>query len=468
MLKEHGVEDFQVLNAKQHQREAAIVAGAGKRGAVTIATNMAGRGTDIKLGEGVRELGGLAIVGTERHESRRIDNQLRGRCGRQGDPGTTQFFLSLEDEVARLFGGDKVKRLLEWTGSQQEMDDQPLGQRMVSRSIERAQRQVEEYNFEVRKHLKEYDDVMNKQRQIIYQMRRDVLEDRDVLDQVRTMFENIVMDIVEEYAPDNVLPEEWDLEGLEARFAHVFGFEARVAGEEGKPPKALVDELVSQVQDEYGRREQLIEAEYRRSFQEQIGGDDSQIDFARLARKYVHDLEKMALLRAVDDRWIDHLRSMDYLRDSVRLRAYGQKDPLVEYKTEGFDMFSAMMASIEENVTQTLFRLTDPEVRKARQLQSRRGTLTTQNDPFAQISQYTMVGADKQQDRSFASYDTSRFALAGQDGAAQQQQGGGGARAERPKPAPVRRTGPQVKPNDPCPCGSGKKYKKCCGALSQN
>ena len=205
MLAELGVTDFQVLNAKYHEREATIIGNAGKRGAITIATNMAGRGTDIKLGDGVRELGGLAIVGTERHESRRIDNQLRGRCGRQGDPGNTRFFLSLEDEVARLFGGDKVKRLLDWFGSQQ-MDDEPLSQKMVSRSIERAQRQVEEYNFEIRKHLKEYDDVMNKQRMIIYDMRRNVLEDLDVTEQLHEMFESIVGRLVNEFAPDDVLP----------------------------------------------------------------------------------------------------------------------------------------------------------------------------------------------------------------------------------------------------------------------
>ncbi|MCP4643663.1 MAG: preprotein translocase subunit SecA [bacterium] len=467
MLEEAGVKDFQVLNAKQHDREAAIVASAGKRGAITIATNMAGRGTDIKLGAGVRELGGLAIVGTERHESRRIDNQLRGRCGRQGDLGTTRFYLSLEDEVARLFGGDKVKRLLEWTGSQQDMDDQPLEQRMVSRSILRAQRQVEEYNFEIRKHLKEYDDVMNRQRKVIYETRRSVLEDRDVLEQIRSMFENIVADMVDEYAPEEELPENWDLDGLENRFRYMFGFAARLAGDEDAAPKALIDDLVEQVQEEYVRREAAIAEEYRGSYRREIGGDDSHIDFAKLARKYVHDLEKMALLRAADDRWIDHLYSMDYLRDSVRLRAYGQKDPLVEYKTEGFEMFQTMMATIEDNVTQTLFRLTDPEVRKSRQMEARRGTLTMDNDPFAQISQYTLVGADKQQDSSFAAYDTSRFALAGQSSAPQGGQDPG-AEAKRPKIRPIRNVGPQTKPNDPCPCGSGKKYKKCCGGLNQN
>ena len=464
MLEEHGVNDFQVLNAKYHEREASIVANAGKRGAITIATNMAGRGTDIKLGEGVRELGGLAIVGTERHESRRIDNQLRGRCGRQGDPGTTRFYVSLEDEVARLFGGDRVKRMLDMFGSN-DMDEQPLSQRMVTRTIERAQRQVEEYNFEIRKHLLEYDDVMDKQRQIIYKMRRDVLEDRDVSEQLRDMFANVVGDLIDVYTPEEVQPEEWDLDGLRMRFRGLFGFDPDVAGK-GDDQRPVEERLLDEVLDEYARRENLIADEIRAAFREQIGGDESQIDFARLARKRVHDLEMMALLRAVDDKWIDHLYSMDYLKESVRLRAYGQKDPLLEYKTEGFELFQQMMKNIEENVTQTLFRLTDPEVRKSRLIQARRGLLKPQDDPFAQLARYNYVAANKEQDRSFASYDTSRFALAGQSSSAQDASARGGgmpAAAIKAKPKPIR-TGPKVKPNDPCPCGSGKKFKKCCGA----
>jgi preprotein translocase subunit SecA len=466
LLRERNIMNFEVLNAKHHEREAAIIANAGKMGAITIATNMAGRGTDIKLGEGVRELGGLAIIGTERHESRRIDNQLRGRCGRQGDPGTTRFFLSLEDEVARLFGGDRVKRLLEWTGGQEDMDQQPLEQRMVSRSIERAQRQVEEYNFEIRKHLKEYDDVMNKQRQIIYGLRREVLEDRDVTDRILTMFENCVAEMVSEYAPDSEPPDSWDLEGLEARFRSLFGFVPRVDGGEAGKPKPLVEDLLEQVQQEYRRRERAIVDEWRESYREQVGGDETRVDFARLARKSAHDIEMMALLSSVDEKWIDHLYAMDYLRESVRLRAYGQKDPLVEYKAEGFELFENMMRAIEESVIQTVFRLTDPEVRKVRRAEARRGTLTYSNDPFARVSHYTMVGADKQQDRSFAAFDTSRFKLAGQDPSARATADEPEAKPARPKQAPIRRTGPVVGPNDPCPCGSGKKYKKCCGAVS--
>ncbi len=462
LLEERGVRDFEVLNAKYHEREAAIVANAGKRGAITIATNMAGRGTDIKLGEGVRELGGLGIIGTERHESRRIDNQLRGRCGRQGDPGTTQFFVSLEDEVARLFGGDKVKRLLSWIGSQEEMDDQPLDQRMVTRTIERAQRQVEEYNFEIRKHLLEYDDVMDRQRHVIYRMRRDVLEDRDVSERIQGMFENLVADIVDEYTPENLTPDEWNLEGMATRFRFLFGVDPEEPDHDDMSPKPMAERLLEQVQREYEHREQMIAEEIRAAFREQIGGDEAHINFARLARKRVHDLELMALLRAVDDKWIDHLYSMDYLRDSVRLRAYGQKDPLVEYKTEGFELFETMMKAVEESVVQTLFRVTDPEVRRSRQIQARRGMASTQDDPMAQLSRYTYVAADKEADRSFAAYDTSRFNLAGQREEAQQPGQAPGASREAPKLRPIKKA-PKVKPNDPCPCGSGKKFKKCCG-----
>ena len=458
-LKKRGIDGFQVLNAKHHEREASIVSSAGKRGAITIATNMAGRGTDIKLAEGVRELGGLYIMGTERHESRRIDNQLRGRCGRQGDPGTTRFYVSLEDEVARLFGGDKVKRLIGLFGGE-EMDAQPLSQRMVSRSIERAQRQVEEYNYEIRKHLLDYDQVMDKQRKYIYAMRAEVLEDRDISERLNTMFENLIADAMDEHAPEGSMPEDWDLEALETVLQGVFGCTFDMSGEQDETPKTLFESLCDQVRAEYQRRHASIEEELRHSYREQIGGDISKIDFAPLARKRVHDLELMCLLRAVDDKWIVHLYEMDYLRESVRLRAFGQKDPLLEYKQEGYEMFQQLVQSIEMNVVQTLFRLTDPEVRRRRAAGIRTGTLTEKEDPFAQLQQYSYVSADKESDRSFASFDTGRFALAGQSDAAQRH--AGAEEEQQPKRVPVR-VAPKVKPNDPCPCGSGKKYKKCCG-----
>ena len=471
MLSEIGVSEYQVLNAKHHAREATIIANAGKRGAITIATNMAGRGTDIKLAEGVREIGGLAVVGTERHESRRIDNQLRGRCGRQGDPGTTRFYVSLEDEVARLFGGDRAKKILKWVGAEQ-MDDEPLDQRMVSRSIEKAQKRVEEYNFEIREHLLKYAEVMNRQRTVIYEMRRSVLEARDISGRIREMFEAQIETVCAEYCPEDTLPEDWDLEGLGARFYQLFGFEFRAEARDSSDPSPLVEDLIRQVADEYEHREEAIERYLRETYREQVGGDESQIDFAKMARSQLRNYERMALLRAVDEKWIDHLHSMDYLRESVRLRAFGQKDPLLEYKAEGFELFEAMLNSIDQDVTQTLFRLTNPEVLLARRRQNHTAAQTPAEDPFAQLARYTYVAADKQADRSFASFDTSRFALAGQqDAAAAQLQGQGGSTATmshpRSKAQPVR-VGPKIGPNDPCPCGSGKKYKKCCGASVEN
>ena len=464
MMAEEGIEDFQVLNAKHHEREASIISNAGKGGAITIATNMAGRGTDIKLAEGVREVGGLYILGTERHESRRIDNQLRGRCGRQGDPGTTRFYVSLEDDIARLFGGDRVKKLVDFMGGD-EMDEEPLSQRMVSRTIERSQRQVEEHNFEIRKHVLEYDEVMDKQRKYIYAMRRDVLEDKDVTEQLYTMFENTVGDVVDEYAPENVSPDEWDLEGMEKRFVALFNFAPEIREEDGKGDE-MIAALHGQVLAEYRRRENAMADELRESFRAEIGGDEAGIDFDQIARKRVHDLELMALLRAVDDKWIDHLYEMDYLRESVRLRAFGQKDPLLEYKQEGFEMFQNMVKSIEESVITTLFRLTDPEVRKRRAASIQRGTLTQQEDPFAQLNQYQYVAADKEADSSFASFDTTRFNLAGAEDGPDEGEAST-VKTARPKAkakaVPVRAE-KKVGPNEKCPCGSGKKYKKCCGS----
>jgi len=461
LLEQEGVDGVQVLNAKHHEREAAIIANAGKKAAITIATNMAGRGTDIKLAEGVRELGGLYIVGTERHEARRIDNQLRGRCGRQGDPGTTRFYVSLEDEVARLFGGPRVKRFLEMMGSGDELDAQPLSHRYLSKSVERAQSAVEQNNAEVRKHLLEYDQVMDRQRKYIYAMRREVLDDKDITQRIRDMFENCVADAVDEFAPQDKIPEDWDLDGLETALRRLFGFEIDV-DVEGMP---LFEAICEQVHEEYARRERLIAEELREHFRRQIGGDESKIDFARLARKRMHDHEKMAVLQTVDDKWIDHLHDMDYLRESVRLRAFGQKDPLVEYKQEGFELFGALVRSIEENVTQVLFRISDPEVRRRREQSLRRGTLTAQEDPFARLREYSYVAADKEADRSFAVHDTGRFALGGLTPGRAGGREREGDEAPRPKPRPVR-VAVKVKPNDPCPCGSGKKYKKCCGSVA--
>jgi preprotein translocase subunit SecA len=372
----------------------------------------------------------------------------------------------LEDEVARLFGGERVKRLLNWFGSQEEMDTQPLDQRMVTRSIERAQTQVEMFNFEARKNIKKYDDVMNIQRKVIYSLRRDVLEDRDVTERLHTMFENTVADIVDDYAPQDLLPDEWDLEGLETRMKGVFSFEPQIDPGDNLEPKPLDEDLYDQVLAEYARREALIADEIRARYREQVGGDESKVDFDQLARKYVHDMELMAILRSVDDRWIEHLYAMDYLKESVRLRAYGQRDPLLEYKKEGFEMFQALMASIEEAVITLLFRITDPDVRKARKLADRRGPVADKEDPFQQIAKYQMIASDKNADNSFASFDTTKFALGGQQDAARADGDNGSARRPQTKQRPIKRVTPAVGPNDPCPCGSGKKYKKCCGRVS--
>ncbi|MFP4499502.1 MAG: preprotein translocase subunit SecA [Candidatus Hydrogenedentota bacterium] len=459
-LRAAGIEDVQVLNAKHHEREASIIANAGKKGAITLATNMAGRGTDIKLAEGVRELGGLYIIGTERHESRRIDNQLRGRCGRQGDPGTTGFYVSLQDEVARLFGGPRVKKVLGMMGGDQ-IDTEPLSNRFLSRSVERAQTAVEQNNAEMRKHLLDYDEVMNRQRMYIYGMRRAVLEDKDISDRIGEMFENCVSDALDEYAPQEQLPEEWDIDGLKAELKRLFGFTPDVHAE----GEDFAESLVRQVHERYKANEASMAQTIRGHYREHIGSDETRIDFPQLARKRMHDLEKMVVLKTVDDKWIDHLRDMDYLRESVRLRAFGQRDPLLEYKREGFELFQALVRSIEESVAQNLFRLSDPEIWKLRELHQKRGTMTAQTDPLAQLRDYTYVAADKQADRSFAFQDTSRFALAGQSSQAQPDGGATQTRqAARPK-VQQRRVTQKVKPNDPCPCGSGKKYKKCCGSV---
>jgi preprotein translocase subunit SecA len=246
----------------------------------------------------------------------------------------------------------------------------------------------------------------------------------------------------------------------------LFAFVPRVDPDLESEPKPLLDDLTQQVAEEYSRRESLIADEIRTQYRETVGGDESKVDFERIARKYIHDLELMAILNSVDERWIEHLYTMDYLRESVGLRAYGQKDPLLEFKTEGFQLFQTLMATIEENVISILFRVTDPEVRKERHMGMRHGQAAGREDPFSQIANYHQIAADKEQDRSFASFDTSRFALGGQQDAAQQAGPDGETVAERPKRQPVRHVTPAVGPNDPCPCGSGKKYKKCCGRVS--
>jgi preprotein translocase subunit SecA len=383
LLKREGIQ-HEVLNAKHHEKEAEIVAHAGQHGMVTIATNMAGRGTDIVLGQGVVDVGGLHILATERHEARRIDNQLRGRSGRQGDPGTSRFYLSLEDDLLRIFGSDRIKGLMGRLG----MDDgQPIEHRLVSNAIEKAQKRVEGHNFEIRKHLLEYDDVMNKQREVIYAQRRQILSGENLEEDLLEMAEELVEDLVEEYTGNRV-QEEWDLQGLEVAFLRQFGF--RVSWPE---------ELDGDLQD-------YLSQEVKERFQaksEEIGPE------------LFPQLQQMVMLQIVDNHWKEHLLSMDHLRDGIGLRGYAQVDPLREYQREGYDAFMDLIHRIKADSVGTLFHL---QVRPHQELPEE---AKPQNQPM------------------FFSHGD-----------------GGGA-------SPQQRQQKKTGRNDPCPCGSGKKYKKCCG-----
>ena len=384
MLGRRGV-PHQVLNAKFHEKEAEIVAQAGQRGMVTIATNMAGRGTDIILGEGVPELGGLHIIGTERHESRRIDNQSRGRAARQGDPGSTQFFISIEDDLMRMFGTN-IMSVMDKLG----MDDtMPIESRMVSRSIETAQRRVESRNFDIRKHVLDYDDVMNQQREVIYGQRRSVLMGENLRDNIMDMLEKAVKDSVSMFSGESQFSEEWDLSAL-ADYIESFYL----------PGTHLTPEELSELS--VGEIEEMLlekaKALYE-SREEQFGPE------------LMRDIERAVMLQVVDSKWMDHLDAMDMLREGIGLRAYGQKNPLVEYRREGFEMFQAMIDSIQDDIIRYVMRVA-PQVREAVVEQPRN---VTENRYEGEPSQ------------------------------------------------PVH-TGEQIGRNDLCSCGSGLKYKKCCGA----
>lgn len=331
MLLKSGV-PHNVLNAKHHEKEAEIVANAGQRGMVTIATNMAGRGTDISLGEGVAELGGLHILGTERHESRRIDNQLRGRSGRQGDPGSSQFFLSLEDDLMRIFGADNISGMMDKLGME---EDEPIEHSLITKSIERAQKKVENHNFNIRKYILEYDDVMNQQREVLYDQRRKILGNESLRDTIMEMVDSLVIKAMNQYADEKLYPEEWDYEGL-LKHLELFFLEPgqfTVAEMEDLGRGELQERLLAIAHEEYDKREQLIgEANMR-------------------------ELEKAVMLKVVDSKWMEHLDSMDMLREGIGLRAYGQKNPLVEYKFEAYDMFEAMIEAIQEDTIMYLYRI---------------------------------------------------------------------------------------------------------------
>ena len=321
-----------VLNAKYHEKEAEIIKNAGQKGMVTIATNMAGRGTDIKLGPGVAELGGLMIIGTERHESRRIDNQLRGRAGRQGDPGTTQFFLSLEDDLMRIFGSENISKFMDKLGMD---EDEPITAKMITRSIEKAQKKVESHNFEIRKYVLEYDDVMNQQREVLYSQRRQVLTADSLRDTIMGMVDDIIHEGLDKYANEKLYPEEWDFAGLLSQMQQYF-----------VPKNATsVEEL-----------ENLSRVEVQDKLK-QIAVDLYEERLKEIGEQTMKELEKAIMLRVVDSKWMDHLDAMDALKEGINLRAYGQKNPLVEYKFEAYEMFEEMIESIKRTVVTFLYHI---------------------------------------------------------------------------------------------------------------
>lgn len=330
-----------VLNAKYHEKEAAIVALAGQKGAVTIATNMAGRGTDIQLGDGVAELGGLAIIGTERHESRRIDNQLRGRAGRQGDPGSSQFFLSLEDDLLRIFGGDNIKKFMEKMGLD---EDEPINSRMVSNAIQKAQKRIEARNFDIRKYVLEYDDVMNQQRKVVYEQRRRILEGENMKDQVLRMVDTIIEKGMQTYADPKLYPEEWDFAGL-LKYSEKYFL---------APGEIKLEEIEDMSREEVEDKLKTIAHETYESREKSIGSS------------MMRELEKAVMLKVVDSKWMEHLDDMDMLKEGIGLRSYGQRNPIVEYKVEAYDIFEEMQQAMMETIVLYLYHIqirftTDPE-----------------------------------------------------------------------------------------------------------
>ena len=417
-----------VLNAKEHAREAEIIKDAGQKGAVTIATNMAGRGVDIKLGEGVVDAGGLYVLGTERHESRRIDNQLRGRSGRQGDPGESRFYLSGEDDLVRLFAGDRIKNIMQRFKIP---DDQPMEAKILSNQIEGAQKKVEEQNFVARKNVLKYDDVMNRQRMVIYEQRRAVLEGEDMKEQALEWIDEVVAATVDQFTQEQY-SEEWDLEGLVKQMATLYETEI------------TVDEL----------REELAEIS-RESLSEEFqvdARDEYNAKEEELTSDLMRELERFVILQVVDQRWREHLDSMDYLREGVHLRAMAQKDPLVEYQHEGHIMFQELGLAIHEEVVLTLFHAQlAPE--EADELQ-RAQQAAAVNGGGLQYEHESLAGADA-------------LAAAGGGAAAgsttMAMTGGSTTTAGAPRPI-VKSDRENVGRNDPCWCGSGKKFKKCHGA----
>jgi preprotein translocase subunit SecA len=419
MLTRRGIE-HNVLNAKNHAREAEIIRHAGETGAVTIATNMAGRGVDIKLGEGVAGLGGLYIVGTERHESRRIDNQLRGRSGRQGDPGRSRFFLSAEDDLIRIFSGDRIYKILDRLGPG---DDLPIEAKMLTKTVEGAQKKVEEQNFNIRKRVLEYDDVLNKQREVIYSERRRVLEGEDLGEQARDWIAETLVDVVDQYGDEESLPADWDLEGLftalQGYYPVGFGIDDIRADLDDEAEPFTREEMLDRLEDD------AMEAYERRE--------------AELGAELVRDLERWVLLQLIDQHWREHLYNMDYLREGIHLRALGQKDPLSEYRLEGHAMFDEMMGIVKSEFVRYMFHIQVDRAPEAEEQKVAEVDYQYQSDPIQGFD-----GAAEE---------------AGVEEAAEEPRGAVAVVEQR-----VLTEDQKVGRNDPCPCGSGKKYKRCHGA----
>lgn len=415
-LKRGGVK-HEILNAKNHAREAKIIAKAGQRGAVTVATNMAGRGTDIKLGEGIAKLGGLYVIGTERHESRRIDNQLRGRAGRQGDPGCSQFFVSMEDDLMRIFGGDRMKMLMERLGLP---EDVPIENSMISKSIESAQKKVEGHNFDTRKHLVEYDDVMNSHRKYIYSKRRKVLESAaNKSDEIK----NEIISMVKEEVEAMFVALADDKEKLRTEVEAIFG--------EGKIRELSLDQILKYIDEEYQRREK------------------------RFGSIVMRQIEQAVYLRNIDMLWVEHLTTMEELRTGIGLRGYAQTDPLVAYKRDAYRLFQNLLAAIKSGVVKNIFRI---EISAPPQVKEERSLEYQSPDP-------NEIGDLKDEMEEISEENTSGS-----------KQGGGVTTVIRQKGKTVYdrmeqptgetqtiKSAAHIGRNDPCPCGSGKKYKKCCG-----
>jgi len=390
-LKKRGIKHT-VLNAKNHEKEAEIIAMAGQKGGVTISTNMAGRGTDIVLGEGVTDLDGLRIIGTERHESRRIDNQLRGRSGRQGDPGSSRFYLALEDDLLRIFGGERITGIMEKLGME---EGEPIEHNLISRAIENAQAKVEGHNFDIRKQLIEYDDVMNQQREVIYKQRREALMGKSLKSSIEDMISEKAEIIADMFADEKALPEDWDIKGLNDAVFKQFNFRLNSFDEDtldGLNSDGLTQLIYESALEIYNQREAVIGEE----------------DFRQL--------ERVVMLQTVDNLWKDHLLSMDHLKEGIGLRGYAQQNPLLVYKKEGFELFQEMISRVKEETLGILFRIQIAESEKIDDLRK-----------------------PKEQNLTFSSGDAPA------------------------KKKPVKRVEKKIGRNAPCPCGSGKKYKKCCG-----